>query len=226
LINRGKKLKVMWGHTLTVLLALSVPFLAACHKKQPVVVAPVITPPPPPAVAPAYVAVLDSANREFAMANYAAAARDFNTFLQMVPAGPSGEAREFVLFQLGLIYALPAPGLQDWSRAQRSLQQLASEFPTGPWRPVGQFIISLKDQATTLSTEVEAMKTEAARIQGQIEALRNSSSQQTAQITMLKENVDQLTAEIARKDQRIKQLNDDLQRLIRIDSRTPTPPRP
>jgi hypothetical protein len=207
-------------------IALSVPLFASCNKKTPVVVAPTVTPPPPPAP-PAYVAVLDTANREFADASYALAARDFTRFLEMVPPGPSADAREFVLFRLGLIYALPVPELQDWSRAQSLLKQLASEFPNSPWRPVGQFIVSLKDQTSALSLEMEAMKTEAARIQVQLDALRNTSSQQTAQITTLKENVDQLTVEIGKRDQRIKQLNDDLQRLIRIDSRTPSsPPRP
>jgi hypothetical protein len=213
-VSRGLSLKFL----AVAFLALALP---ACHKKQPVVVAPVVTPTPPPP-RPLSALTLDEANREFAAANYSAAARTFARYLDLAPSEPT---REDVLFRLALIYSLPVPELQDWSRAQRFFQQLNSEFPASPWKPVGQLLVSLKDQTAALSSEIQTLKSESAQIQAQIDSLRSNSTQQVAQIQRLNEKVDLLNSDIEKKEQKIKDLTSDIQRLIRIDSRTQSPSR-
>jgi TolA-binding protein len=205
-----------------LLLLLALSLFPGCHKNPPIAVAPVVAPTPAPTPRPVSALTLDEANREFAVPNYAAAARDFTRFLDMVPSGP---AREDVLFRLGLIYSLPVPELQDWSRAQGFFLQLASEFPSSPWKPVGQLLITLKDQRTALTSEIQTVRSEAAQIQAQLESLRSNSTQQGAQIQQLKDKVDQLNSDIDKKDQKIKDLTNDIQRLIRIDAQTQPRPR-
>jgi TolA-binding protein len=177
-------------------------------------------PAPPPTPLPTL--TLNEANREFAAANYVGAARALARYLELVPSGPS---REDVLFRLGVIYSLPVPELQDWPRAQGYLQQLASEFPSSPWKPVGQLLGSLKDQSTALASEIQALKREAAQIQAQVDSLKGNSTQQVAQINELKAKVDQLNSDIDKKNQTIKDLTTDIQRLIRNDARPQSPPR-
>jgi len=204
------------------LLALCVFAFPGCRKNTPVVVTPAATPAPPPAATPAYAVALESGNRAFAASDYTGAVRDYERYLQLVPFGGD---REDVLIRLGLIHALPAPEVYDWPRATSLFKQLASEFPSSPWRPVSQLVMSLRDQTTSLAAEVQTMKSDAARIQTQIESLRSNSAEQSAQIVKLQKDAEMLKDEIGKRDQKIKDLNSDLQRLIRIDSRTQGPPK-
>lgn len=215
--------RLMSSHRIALLCALSVLVVnSSCRKKPPVVVAPVAAPAPPPAPPP-YVVTLEAANRAFAAADYAVAARDFERYLELAPSG--GE-REHVLIRLALIHALPVPEVQDWPRATGLFKQLATEFPQSPWNPVSQLIVSMRDQTTSLTQDIQKMRSESAQIQIQLENLKGYSSTQTAQIAKLEKDKELLQQEIDKQVQKIKDLTNDLQRLIRIDSRAPVPPRP
>ena len=178
---------------------------------------------------------LQSANQEFAMAEYESAARDYERYLQLVPSGGS---RDEALFQLGLIYALPEGGLQNWPRAIGFLNSLLTEFPQSSLKPTAQLILSMRDQAAQLSAEIAKLTNESsqfrndiAQLQNEAAQLRNDSAQLRSDATQLRttstqltEQVMQLTQEVEKRDQRIKQLNTELERLIRIDSeRRPRP---
>ena len=75
---------------------------------------------PPVAVTPTSISTLtlQSAHREFAMGDYASAIRDYERYLQLVT---SGEDRDQALYHLGVIYAMPEGGRQDWPKAIASL---------------------------------------------------------------------------------------------------------
>jgi methyl-accepting chemotaxis protein len=181
---------------------------------------PPIASPPAPAT-PAYLLTLEAANREFNSGDFSSAARDFNRYLQMVE---TGGARDQVLYHLGVLYASPIPALQDWNRALTFLKQVSSEFPSSPWKPMAELIVSMRDQTTQLTEQTRRMSSEAAQLQAQIDALRNSSSQLTAQINTLTTNAAQLKQDISQRDEKIRQLTTDLERIIRID--TQSRPRP
>ena len=201
--------------------------LAACNRRpQP---APVVVVTPPSTLA------LDAANREFAMGDYSGAARDYQRYLELVPTG--GE-RDQVLFHLGLIYSLPDPAMQDWQRASGYLRNVVDEFPQSTHKPAAQLILSMRDQATQLSTEIVTLTTEGnllrnegTRLRNEVTQLQNDAAQLRTnstvlndQIARLKAEADQVALELDKRDQRIRQLNDQLERLIRIDSELRTRP--
>jgi len=200
---------------------------------------------PPVAVTPTSISTLtlQSAHREFAMGDYASAVRDYERYLQLVT---SGEDRDQALYHLGIIYAMPEVGRQDWPKAIASLKGLMAEFPQSSLNPAAQLILSLREGSTRLSAEIEKLTTEAGQLRNESSQLRNqiaqlrteeaqlrgeatqlkiSASQLNEQLTKLKADADLLTMELDKRDQRIKQLNTELERLNRIDSER-RPPRP
>ena len=191
--------------------------------------APVVVVPPPSTLA------LEAANREFAAAEYVAAARDFERYLELMPVG--GE-RDHALFHLGLIYSLPDQTTQDWTRASGYLKTVVDEFPLSAHKPAAQLILSMREQATQLSTEIarltaegNQLRTEGTRLQNEVAQLQNdavqlrtNSSVLNDQIARLKQEADQVALELEKRDQRIRLLNDQLERLRKIDSeRRPRP---
>src|SRR5690349_14749581 len=120
---------------------------AACHKRAPKIIALPPAPPPPvtspsvtptpvtlPTVAPPVeppspaVAYMDEGDRAFAAAHYDDAAGAYENYLRVAP---SGLARDHVLYQLGLTYALRAAPT-DWQRAMAMFKQLIEEYPESP----------------------------------------------------------------------------------------------
>src|SRR5262245_87009 len=102
--------------------------LSGCNRRP----TPVVNAPPAP---PVEVLVLQSANREFAAANYANASRDYEHYLELVPSGGDGDE---ALFQLGVIYSLPEARFVDWPKASGYLNRLVNEFPQSSFKPAAQ----------------------------------------------------------------------------------------
>jgi tetratricopeptide (TPR) repeat protein len=205
-------------------LALSILLSAACHKKQPIAtVTPSAAPPPAPSPVPAapapapFAVALEAANREYALGDYPSAVRDYSRYLELIPVGGS---RDEALFRLGLIYA----GQQDWARAAGFLNQMMSEFPQSPLRVEAQLILGLRDQSVQLSTDVSRLTNEAAQLQSEVAQLRSSAVQSKEQLTRLTSDIKELERKAAEREAHIRQLNDDLQRLIKIDSQRPIRP--
>ena len=202
--------------------------LASCHRHpQP---APVAAGPPPSTL------VLEAANREFIAGDCAAAARDFDRYLDLVP---SGGDRDQVLFNLSLINSLPQCGRQDWATADGYLKRLLAEFPESTYRPPAQLIRSLRDQTSQISAEIARLtaegiqlRDEGVRLRNEVTALQNdasllrtSSSQLNEQIAKLKAEAEVTSTALEKSEQRIRQLNAELDRLIRIESQPRSRPR-
>lgn len=201
-------------------LAACVLLLASCNRR----------PQPPPVVTPPLsTLVLLDANREFAMGDYVTAARDFERYLELMPSG--GE-RDRALFHLGLIYSLPDEARQDWPRATGYLRRVVDESPQSSYKPAAQLILSMRDQAAQLSTEIskltsesEQLRNEGTRLRNEVTTLqtdaaqlRSNSTTLNEQIARLKSEADEVAHQLTQRDQKIKQLNTELERLIRIDS--------
>ena len=202
-------------------LAVCLLVVAACNRRpQP---APVVVVTPPSTLA------LDAADRAFAAADYSGAARDFQRYLELVPSG--GE-RDHVLFHLGLIYALPDPMLQDWTRATGYLKNVVDEFPQSAHKPAAQLILTMRDQATGLSAEIAKLtaesnqlrdegtrlRNEVTQLQTDAAQLRTNSTALNDQIARLKAEADRVGLELDKRDQRIRELTGQLERMIKIDS--------
>ncbi|HET9215828.1 MAG TPA: hypothetical protein VFR18_02545 [Terriglobia bacterium] len=191
--------------------------------------APVVVVPPPSTLA------LEAANREFAAGEYLAASRDFERYLELMPVGGK---RDHALFHLGLIYSLPDQTTQDWPRAAGYLKTVVEEYPLSAHKPAAQLILSMRDQATQLSMEIarltvegNQLRTEGMRLQDEVgklktdaDLLQTNSIGLKEQIERLKQEAEQVALELNKRDQRIRQLNDQLDRLIKIDSERRTRP--
>ena len=205
--------------TVPSILALALLSLLSCRPKPPLTsTAPAVSatpqPPPPPPTT-------EAATRKFTLGDYAGAAAEFEEYLKVVPAG--GE-RDQALFYLGLIHALPGETGPNWGSVSEYFNQLISEFPESHLRLVAQVILSLRDQATTLSAEVGQLHNQAAELRNRAEELQRSSDGLYEQLKIVEAREAELKLEADRKEQRIRQLNADLQRLIRVD--TESRPRP
>ena len=124
----------------------------------------------PPAVVPVTPTSMDtlalqSANREFALGDYVAAARDYERYLQLVS---SGGDRDQALFHLGIIYTLPEGERQDWPRAVGFLSRLVAEFPQSPLKPTAQVILAVREQATQLSVDISRLNNEAGQLRNEV----------------------------------------------------------
>ncbi len=142
----------------TVILVLAV----SCTRRQPAVRVPL--PPTPPASTTA----LENASQEFARADYAAASRDFQQYLNLVP---SGGQRDQALFHLGLIYSLPGDPRLDWQRAANYFGQVVSEFPSSPLKPAAQLILTLRNESVQLAAESEARNQRIRQLSTELERL-------------------------------------------------------
>ena len=192
-------------------------------------------PPPVVVITPPYTLALEAANREFAAGEYMTAARDFERYLELMPVGG---ARDHALYHLGLIYSLPDQTTQDWPRAAGYLKTVVDEYPLSAHKPAAQLILTMRDEATQLSTEIarltaegNQLRTEGTRLQNEVaqlqkdaDVLRTNSDVLNGQIVKLKQEADQVALELNKRDQRIRQLNDQLDRLIKIDSERRTRP--
>jgi len=195
--------------------------LASCHGRP--------QPAPVAAVTPPSTLALDAANREFVTGDCVAAARDYERYLDLVPSGGN---RDQALLHLGLINSVPDCGRQDWATADGYLKRLLVEFPESPHRITAQLILSMRDQAAQISTEIARLNAEVAQLRGEGTRLRNeitalqndaaqlrtNSSQLSEQIAVLKGQAEVTTAELDKKERQIRQLNTELERVIRVDS--------
>jgi outer membrane murein-binding lipoprotein Lpp len=181
------------------------------------------------AVTPPWTLALASANREFVSGDCISATRNFERYLELVP---SGGDRDQALFHLGLIYSVPECGRQDWDTASGYLRRLAVEFPQSSYSTTAHLILSLRDQAAQISTEIarlmveqEQLRVEGTRLRNEITALQNDaaqlrtdSAQLNEQIARLKSEASLAATELDKKNERIRQLNTQLERLIRIEA--------
>ena len=113
---------------------------------DPAIVAPVV-----PVIQPGAIA-FETADRAYAVRDYATATRNFEEYLRIAPAG---ERREDALFHLGLIYALPENQTRDWAKSLAYLKQLTTEFPSSPHRASAELILTLRNEVTQLNSDAE-----------------------------------------------------------------------
>jgi TolA-binding protein len=144
---------------------LSLILAASCSRRQP---QPVIARVPAPPAPPASAIALEDATREFARADYVAAARNFQQYLNLVP---SGGQRDQALFHLGLIYSQPGDPRIDWQRAGNYFNQVVNEFPTSPLKPAAQLILTLKSETVQLAAESETRNLRIRQLNTELERL-------------------------------------------------------
>lgn len=156
------------------ILALTLLLATSCVRRQPAARVPVppptptvVGPPLPPPLPPSAV-TLENATQEFARADYAAAARDFQQYLNMVP---SGGRRDQALFHLGLIYSQPGDPRIDWQRAGNYFNQVVNEFPNSPLKPAAQLILTLKSETVQLAAESETRNQRIRQLNTELERL-------------------------------------------------------
>jgi TolA-binding protein len=125
-----------------------------------------------PAV-PAYVEALETADRDFARGDYTASARNFQEYIRLVSA--AGQ-RDHALYHLGLIYALPGPPAQDWTRATDFFNQLIKESPSSPYVPAANLILALRRQALQLTSDVTKREERIRQLDTELERLRRIDS--------------------------------------------------
>lgn len=154
----------MWTKRLTAVCLGSVLAFAACHKR-----APAVALPPSPATPPAPVAALDEADRAFTAGNYAEAARAYDSYLRMSPAGGQ---RDQALFRLGLTYALRSTPAPDWQRAGMLLKQVLDEFPNSPWRSPASLILSLRSELDQLNADSKLRDQRIKQLGGELDRLK------------------------------------------------------
>jgi TolA-binding protein len=146
---------------------------ASCARRQPPPVvtrtpAPPAAPAPAPPAPPLSVTTLENATQEFARADYAGAARDFQQYLTLVP---SGGRRDEALFHLGLIYSQPGDPRLDWQRAGNYFNQVVNEFPNSPLKPAAQLILTLKSETVQLAAESETRNQRIRQLNTELERL-------------------------------------------------------
>jgi TolA-binding protein len=148
--------------TLALILGMS------CSRRQPQPVAIRVPVPPVPPAPPASAIALEDATREFARADYAAAARNFQQYLNLVP---SGGQRDQALFHLGLIFSQPGDSRVDWQRAGNYFNQVVNEFPTSPLKPAAQLILTLKSETVQLAAESDTRNQRIRQLNAELERL-------------------------------------------------------
>lgn len=157
----------------TVALILAV----SCSRRQPVATSVPVPPvPSAPSAPPASMIALNNATAEFARADYAAASRDFQQYLNLVP---SGGQRDQALFHLGLIYSQPGDRI-DWQRAGNYFNQVVNEFPSSPLKPAAQLILTLKSETVQLAAESETRNQRIKQLTTELERLIRIDSERRA----------------------------------------------
>jgi hypothetical protein len=177
----------------TVLAMITAAAAMGCHKRPPTPVAlipaplvvttspPSVTPPPitpvpapsmsvvsPPPVSPADI-VMEDATRAYDTADYARAVARFEEYLRMAPIG---EQRDFALFQLGLIYALPDFPQRDWVKSTTYLKRLLTEHPKSPYQPNAQLLLTLRSEITQLTADKDRLEQRNRQLNTELERLK------------------------------------------------------
>lgn len=116
---------------------------------------------------------LETADRDFARGDYASAARNFQEYIRLVSA--AGQ-RDHALYHLGLIYALPGPPAQDWTRATDFFNQLIKETPSSPYVPAANLILALRRQAVQLTSDATKREERIRQLNTELERLRRIDS--------------------------------------------------
>ena len=166
---------------------------AGCNKRPPTPAAlipaplvvttspPPVTPPPitpvptpsmsvvsPPPVSPADI-VMEDATRAYDTADYARAVARFEEYLRMAPLG---DQRDFALFQIGLIYALPEFPQRDWVKSTSYLKRLLTEHPKSPYQPHAQLLLNLRSEVTQLTADKERLEQRNRQLNTELERLK------------------------------------------------------
>jgi outer membrane protein assembly factor BamD (BamD/ComL family) len=111
---------------------------------------------------------MDEGDRAFAGAHYDDAAGAYENYLRVAP---SGLARDHVLYQLGLTYALRAAPT-DWQRAMAMFKQLIEEYPESPLKGPANLIVSLRTEVDQLSTDAKQRDQRIKQLTTELDRLR------------------------------------------------------
>jgi hypothetical protein len=149
--------------------------VTACHKRAPVEALPRVALPAPPLVAfplprvealpePSVVvpppvaptpaaAALEQADFSFSAGVYDEAARGYENYLRLLPAGTPCDQE---LFRLGLSYVLRRSPNPDWQRATVVLKQLVHEYPSSSFIAPANIILALRSRLNHLAADTAA----------------------------------------------------------------------
>jgi len=201
-----------------ILTAAAIVLLTGACGKKPRVPPPVAaSPPAPEAPLPS---LLEEADRSFADARYAEAARIYQRYLGTEAAGTE---RDRALFRLGMSYALSENSPQATRQAQGHLEALLMQYSRSPYAAEARFILDLLQELRSLRTGLRTKDSRIAALQSELEKARKSSPSEARQERDLQQDIERLQAEAREKDERIKQLAEELDRLKKIDMQRRTP---
>jgi tetratricopeptide (TPR) repeat protein len=150
------------------LIALSVVvslLLVACHK------APIPSPLPPTTLPDEF----QSGERLFDAGDYAAAARSYQ---QLLSKHPAPDKRDKALFRLGLAYAMPGSGIQQFPQSMMYFRQLLIMAPQSPLRAQVQVILALYAELEKTQAEGRAKDAQIKILGGELEKLKKIDLQQ------------------------------------------------
>ena len=128
------------GHIVAVVIS-ALLVLTGCQKRVPVVALP-----PAPAPSPGAMA-FDQAQHAFEAGSYDEAAKGYENYLKLSPAGGQ---RDLALFRMGLAYTLRTN--VDWQRGSFAFRQIVEGFPNSAYRSPASLILSLHSEVDQLAT--------------------------------------------------------------------------
>jgi len=178
----------MWSKRLAII-TLGI-ILAGCHKRAETKVAmpppnivTVVVPVAPPVAVPMDLpgslppsvgnVLFEQAETAFAMSDYVAAIRDYETYLQSFP---DGNHVDEVLFHVGMAYALRSKPPANWTVAGATLRRLVKEHPESPLSPTATLILSLRSHAEKLDKDARARDEVIQQLNAELERLKRIDS--------------------------------------------------
>jgi tetratricopeptide (TPR) repeat protein len=140
----------------------------------------------------------NEANGLFNQGSYSASLDKYEQILEQYP-----EARDRVLFEMGIVYSYPGNGQKDYQRSLEYFQTLVTDYPESRYRKDSEMMIFqinnviLKDKAI-------------AQQQAQIEALRTEGNNKGDEIFALQKNIGALEQEVKGKEDEIAALQKEV----------------
>jgi hypothetical protein len=118
--------------------------LFGCHRIPPVAVGPPPSPTPPPTG-------LEAAENQFYAGEYASATQAYEAYLAENAEVPQ---RDQALFHLALCYALAGKDEENFTKAQSLLRTLFTQFAHSQYRPEAEYILSLQADIDRMRVDI------------------------------------------------------------------------
>jgi hypothetical protein len=200
--------------------------LAGCHRPPPKVAVPAAK---PPAAAPAP-SLFQIGDNHFEAGKYHDAALAYEGYLR---ENPDGKDCDTALFRLALSYGLDQEAPEGYSKAQKQLILLVTQFPRSEYKPQAQYMLALQGDIERLKVDLRERQSQVpdrieppAEKAAPVEETDKAQRQKERALIRQKDKVIQdQEKEIQEQDELIRKLNEELERMKQIDlQRRPSRP--